>query len=285
MITESEGRGKVIDTLRQNVAFLQAEGVEIEVSIENAIRIRFDFLRAAFLAAVEAGATILNVPDTFGVATPEEIALRVARLKVRLGVVGQVIHGREVILSAHCHNKMGLAVANTLAAVAAGARQVECTVNGIGARGGNAALEEVVKNLDDRAVPLPNRTRVRHDRLTAISQMVATMTGLVVPRNKPIVGDDEGEDGDAPRDAVDKRAGRSEIEKRLTRRGFRPDPEQLDRVVATFKELAKSKETIYESDLIAVMVDQLRDAAPCAATGAWIVSRSRPGAGSNRRPR
>src|SRR5688500_11481575 len=135
------------------------------------------------IAAVEAGATTINMPDTVGYATPKsygEIFAHISKLPI--------VRDRNVILSAHCHDDLGMAVANSLAAVENGARQIECTINGIGERAGNAALEEIVMALRTRADHYKVGTRIDTTKIHPVSRMVSTLTGLVVQRNKAIVG-------------------------------------------------------------------------------------------------
>jgi 2-isopropylmalate synthase len=164
------------------VEYAKARCPEVEFSAEDSSRSDIEFLAQAFAIAVEAGATILNVPDTVGYATPEEYGgiFRTLRAKVsdRPGVVW----------SAHCHNDLGLAVANSLAAVEAGARQVECTINGIGERAGNAALEEIAVALAVRPDRYDTETRLKLSELYAISRLLSEITGVSVPPNKAVVG-------------------------------------------------------------------------------------------------
>src|SRR5207302_9793961 len=136
----------------------------------------------AFAAAKDAGATILNIPDTVGYAVPEEYAMLFHRVRERLG------DPAGITLSAHCHNDLGLAVANSLAAVRAGARQVECTTNGIGERAGNASLEEIVVALAVRQASFGVRTNVHLEKIYSTSRLLSSITGVAVPPNKAVVG-------------------------------------------------------------------------------------------------
>ena len=155
---------------------------DIEFSAEDATRSDPAFLAALVAAVVEAGATTVNLPDTVGYSVPEEI--RAMFRSVREGLPA----GRPVVLSAHCHNDLGLAVANSLAAIEGGARQIECTVNGIGERAGNASLEELVMALRVRGDRLPFETGIRTPVLFAASQLLSELTGERVQANKAIVG-------------------------------------------------------------------------------------------------
>ena len=154
---------------------------DVEFSAEDATRTDTDFLAEVAEAVVDAGASTVNLPDTVGYAWPDEVT-------AMMRVVGTRIAGAAV-LSAHCHDDLGLAVANTLAAVAAGAGQVECTINGIGERAGNAALEEVATALHVRTDRAPGRTNVRLDQLYGSSRLLSRLVQVPVPPNKAIVGD------------------------------------------------------------------------------------------------
>ena len=154
----------------------------MEFSAEDSSRSEPDFLATAFRTAADAGATVLNVPDTVGYATPEEYGALFRGLRAALS------DRPELQWSAHCHNDLGLAVANSLAAVAAGARQVECAVNGIGERAGNAALEEIAVALAVRRDHYQAETGLRLDQLFATSSLLSEITGVPVPPNKAVVG-------------------------------------------------------------------------------------------------
>ena len=175
-------RAEALDSIGKMVEYAKARCPEVEFSAEDSSRSDIEFLAQAFSIAVDAGATILNVPDTVGYATPEEYGgiFRALRAKVT---------GRPgVVWSAHCHNDLGLAVANSLAAVEAGARQVECTINGIGERAGNAALEEIAVALAVRPDRYDTGTRLKLNELYATSRLLSEITGVSVPPNKAVVG-------------------------------------------------------------------------------------------------
>src|SRR5476649_2684541 len=155
---------------------------DIEFSPEDAARTELEFLAEVVEKVIEAGATTLNIPDTVGYAVPEQYAAAIRYLK-------QNVRGIDkIVLSVHCHNDLGLAVANSLAALHEGARQIECTINGIGERAGNCALEEIVMALRTRSDYFKADTRINTQRLVPTSRLVANVTGLAVPRNKAIVG-------------------------------------------------------------------------------------------------
>jgi 2-isopropylmalate synthase len=175
-------RAEALDSIGSMVAFARARCPDIEFSAEDASRSDPEFLGEAFTVAADAGATTLNAPDTVGYTTPEEYGALFGRLRARLG------DRPGLVWSAHCHNDLGLAVANSLAAVAAGARQVECTNNGIGERAGNAALEEITVALAVRPDRFAAKTRLRLGELYATSRMLSEITRVSVPPNKAVVG-------------------------------------------------------------------------------------------------
>ncbi len=173
-------RTQCLEQVASAVAHARAYCDDVEFSAEDATRSDLQFLCAIAEAAVAAGATTINLPDTVGYALPVDIE----RI---FTTVGRQVEGRAV-LSAHCHNDLGLAVANSLAAVQAGARQVECTINGIGERAGNASLEEIVMALEVRHDALPHRTGIHTPALVPTSNALSAIVGVAVPPNKAIVG-------------------------------------------------------------------------------------------------
>jgi 2-isopropylmalate synthase len=175
-------RSEALESIGKMVEYAKARCPEVEFSAEDASRSDPEFLGQAFSIAVDAGATILNAPDTVGYATPEEYGGMFRALRAK------VIDRPGVIWSAHCHNDLGLAVANSLAAVEAGARQVECTINGIGERAGNAAMEEIAVALAVRPDRYKTGTRLRLNELYATSRLLSEITGVAVPPNKAVVG-------------------------------------------------------------------------------------------------
>jgi 2-isopropylmalate synthase len=176
---------EVLASITEHVTYARKQGFEkIEFSPEDASRSEWDFMVKALKTAVAAGANTLNIPDTVGYAMPEEYGAQMARLKQAVPELG-----KTVLLSAHCHNDLGLAVANSLAAIGAGADQVEVTLNGIGERAGNAALEELVMSLKVRRDLWDIETGIRTEFLYPTSKLLQNITGLVTPRNKPIFGD------------------------------------------------------------------------------------------------
>jgi 2-isopropylmalate synthase len=175
-------RGEALDQIASMVRYGCARCDDVEFSAEDASRTDQDFLAEAILAAAQAGANTINLPDTVGYTTPDEYAqlFRAARKTLA--------NHPNVILSAHCHNDLGLAVANSLAAISAGARQVECTINGIGERAGNASLEEIAVALHVRQAHYSAATNISLEKIYSTSRMLSSVTGVGVPPNKAVVG-------------------------------------------------------------------------------------------------
>jgi len=175
-------RRECLERARDSVHLANSLCQDVEFSPEDATRSDRDFLCEVLEAVIEAGATTVNIPDTVGYATPEEYADLIRTLRERVRGIAQVT------ISAHCHNDLGLAVANSLAAVSAGVRQVECTINGIGERAGNASLEEFVMAMRVRPDRYPHNTGVASEQLFPTSQMLTEITGVPVQPNKAIIG-------------------------------------------------------------------------------------------------
>src|SRR5579862_6981965 len=175
-------RAEALDAIGKMVAFASERCPEVEFSAEDASRSELDFLAEAFTVAADAGATVLNAPDTVGYAAPEEYGAMFRHLRAHLG------QRPNLVFSAHCHNDLGLAVANSLAAVANGARQVECTVNGIGERAGNASLEELAVALQVRHATYNVATNINLPEIYSTSRLLTDVTGISVAPNKAVVG-------------------------------------------------------------------------------------------------
>ncbi|MGB0007033.1 MAG: 2-isopropylmalate synthase [Candidatus Sulfotelmatobacter sp.] len=175
-------RDQCLAQAREAVGFAKSLCDDVEFSPEDATRTDTDFLCKVLEAVVEAGATTLNIPDTVGYTVPAEFGDLIATIRRRVKGI------ESVTISAHCHNDLGMAVANSMAAVAAGARQVECTINGIGERAGNAALEEIVMALRVRRDRYPYETSVAAEQLFAASQLLSEITGVPVQPNKAVTG-------------------------------------------------------------------------------------------------
>jgi 2-isopropylmalate synthase len=177
-ITREEALEQIASMVRFGIRHCE----EVEFSAEDASRTDMDYLCRCVLAAVESGATIINLPDTVGYSTPAEYAEMFRQVRARLGA------HPEVVLSAHCHDDLGLAVANSLAAIEAGVRQIECTINGIGERAGNASLEELAVALYVRQNHYAVNLNIKLEKLYPVSRMLSTITGVSVPPNKAVVG-------------------------------------------------------------------------------------------------
>ncbi len=250
---------------------------DVEFSPEDASRTELHFLEEVVAAAIEAGATTINMPDTVGYATPKGYGEIFAHIRQKLKT-----DERGVILSSHCHNDLGLAVANSLAAVENGARQVECTINGIGERAGNASLEEVVMALKTRADFYKIGTRIDTTKIFPASRMVSTLTGLMVQRNKAIVGENAfAHEAGIHQDGVlklretyeimdpasvgipanslvlGKHSGRHAFKDRVTQLGYRLDEKQFESAFVKFKALADKKKEVFDEDIEAIIDDQL----------------------------
>jgi 2-isopropylmalate synthase len=272
------GKAQILERAVEGVRRAKRYCEDVEFSPEDAARTELDFLTAVVQAAIDAGATTINIPDTVGYAVPEQFASIIRHL------IQNVRGADRVIFSVHCHNDLGLAVANSLASVKAGARQVECTINGIGERAGNAALEEVVMALKVRRDYFGVTTNIRTERLYPTSRLVSNITGLLVQRNKAVVGRNafaheagihqdgilkerstyeimRPEDVGVPRSelVLGKHSGRHALKKRLLELGYHPTEEQLDRVFEDFKRLADKKKEIYDADLEALMEGHMRE--------------------------
>jgi 2-isopropylmalate synthase len=245
---------------------------DVEFSPEDASRTELDFLAEVVERAIAAGASTVNIPDTVGYAVPAEFAECIRYLKSRVSNVDRAV------ISVHCHNDLGLAVANSLAALAAGARQIECTINGIGERAGNCSLEEVVMALRTRADFYELETGIDSRRIYPTSRLLSQITGLVVQRNKAIVGQNafaheagihqhgviqnrltyeimKPEDvGLADNSLVlGKHSGRHALRKRLHEIGYDLTEAELDRTFGAFKALADTRKEVLDQDLESLM--------------------------------
>jgi len=260
-------------------AVAQARGYvdDVEFSAEDATRSDPDYLVEVFSAAVEAGATTLNVPDTVGYTTPDEYSTLIRKLR------DEVRGADGVTFSVHCHNDLGLAVANSLAAVHAGARQVECTVNGIGERAGNTSLEEVVMAIETRRDVFQGiGTAIKTREIYPSSRLLSTITGVMVQPNKAIVGDNAfAHEAGIHQDGVlkapityeiltpesigrssnelvlGKHSGRHAFRERLEELGMPVQGEDFEKAFLRFKKLADAKKTIFNEDLEAIVADMV----------------------------
>lgn len=271
-------RGQALDAIRKAVTLARSLCEDVEFSPMDAGRTDFEFLVQVCALAVECGATTLNIPDTVGYVTPEEWRDVIANLVAETPGAGP---GSGIIWSIHCHNDLGLATANTLAGVLAGARQVEVTINGIGERAGNTSLEEVVMAIHTRPQFYKLRTNINTREIMKTSRMVSNYTGMYVQANKAIVGGNAfaheagiHQDGvlkhpstyeimtpetiglTQSRLVLGKHSGRHALKVRLHELGYEVEGDALNQVFKRFKELADSKKTVTDADLEALIADE-----------------------------
>jgi len=268
-----KSRSEVIEMTGHAVSLARECAEEVEFSAEDATRSDVDYLCEVFATAIEAGATVINVPDTVGYTMPTEFSRLVTR--VREEVVGD---RDDITISVHCHDDLGLAVANSLAAIEAGARQVECTINGIGERAGNASLEEIVMAMKGLADRLPFETAIQTEQLYPTSQLLSSIIGCAVQPNKAIVGRNafaheagihqhgvisnplcyeimtpESVGVPANNLVLGKHSGRHALALRYEDLGYSMQPDELDVVYQRFSALTDRKKRIYDQDLIALL--------------------------------
>jgi 2-isopropylmalate synthase len=267
---------EVIRITTQSVARARRYTPEVEFSAMDATRSDVEFLIAVFEAAIRAGATTINIPDTVGYAIPSEFGELILSIR-------QKVRGIEKItVSVHCHNDLGLAVANSVAAIQNGARQVECTINGIGERAGNTSLEEVVMALRTRNDLLHFQTRLNPKHLFTTSRLVSKITGMVVQPNKAIVGANAfAHQSGIHQDGVlkekltyeimtpesvgitkssivlGKLSGRHAFRERLKDLGYRLSDSDLERAFNRFKQLADKKRDIFDEDIESIVVEEI----------------------------
>jgi 2-isopropylmalate synthase len=266
---------EVVRMAREMVAYAKSLGMEVEFCAEDATRSNWSFLTQILTVAVRAGATILNVPDTVGYTTPKEYYDLFRHL------IEHVDAPEGVIFSAHCHNDLGMAVANTMAALEAGAQQFEATINGIGERAGNAALEEVVMAMHTRKDRYGFQTGIDTREIYRTSRLLQSLTGVSVQPNKAIVGANafaheagihqdgvlkhratyeimRPEDVGLPASSLvlGKHSGRHAFRNRLEQLGYRLTEEQIDAAFKRFKEVADRKKQVSDLDLEAIVCDE-----------------------------
>jgi len=270
-------REEALEAISSNVRYARERCAEVEFSAEDASRTDSDFLREAVRRAVRAGATIINLPDTVGYAVPEEYGAMFRR------VMDSLDGADGIILSAHCHDDLGLAVANSLAAVQAGARQLELTINGIGERAGNAALEEVVVLLSVRQAALGVSTNVRLNQLYAASRLLTEVTGAPVSPNKAVVGANAfAHEAGIHQDGIlknpltyeiispeavgvpkrqlvlGKHSGRNALRATLVELGYQPTKEELDECYKRVVALADESKQVRNRDVLAIAHQVMR---------------------------
>ena len=291
LATSAIHRQYKLNMAQEEILRLAAAGVgrarelceDVEFSPEDASRTELEFLAQVVEVAIAAGATTVNIPDTVGYTVPDEFAelFRYLRKNVR-GIEG-------VRLSVHCHDDLGMAVANSLTAVVAGARQIECTINGIGERAGNCSLEEVVMALKTRAAFFNVVTGINTSRLYPTSRLISSITGMPIPRNKAVVGENafahesgihqhgmlknpstyeilRPEDVGLSRShlVLGKHSGRHAFRERVQALGFELDEVEFNRVFEDFKALADKKKELFDGDIEALVLR-----AEGSASGPW----------------
>ena len=265
--------GQVIEHAVKAVKRARQFTDDVEFSPEDAGRSEEDFLCRILEAVIDAGARTLNIPDTVGYSVPQQFGATISNL------IQRIPNSDKAIFSVHCHNDLGLAVANSLAAVLNGARQVECTINGLGERAGNASLEEVVMAVRTRHDVFPCDTRIDTREILNCSKLVSTITGFPVQPNKAIVGANAfaheagiHQDGvlksretyeimraedigwSANRMVLGKHSGRNAFKSRITELGYEfSSEEEINEAFARFKELADKKHEIFDEDLQAII--------------------------------
>jgi len=286
---------EILRTAVEGVRIARSLCADVEFSPEDASRTELEFLAQVVEAAIDAGASTINIPDTVGYTVPDEFAelFRYLRKNVR-GI-------ERARLSVHCHDDLGMAVANSLTAVVAGARQIECTINGIGERAGNCSLEEVVMALKTRAAFFNVTTAVNTSRLYPTSRLVSSITGMPIPRNKAVVGENafaheagihqhgmlkhhstyeilRPEDVGLSRShlVLGKHSGRHAFRERVQALGFELEEEELNRVFEEFKALADKKKELFDGDIEALVLR-----AEGSASGPWSLLDLRTIAASN----
>ena len=273
-------RQEALDLAGEAVRLARSLCDDVEFSPEDSTRSDRDFLVEIVRVAVEAGATTVNMPDTVGYSTPEEYGRMFAEVRERI----PAIDAKGVILSSHCHDDLGLAVANSLSAIQNGARQVECTINGIGERAGNAALEEIAAALYVRGDRYGVNTSIQLDKLYPTSQVLGQIITFRPSPNKAVVGDNAfaHESGIHQHGmlanplcyeimtptlvgvakthlVLGKHSGRAALRHRLQQLGFTLDRDQLQHIYYRFVALADRKKNIYDQDLIGLLPDEIRE--------------------------
>ncbi len=268
-------RAQALEMARQAVRQATSLCADVEFSCEDASRSDIAFLAEVVQAAIDEGATVINIPDTVGYTLPHEYAETLETLRQRVPDLD-----RRAVLSVHCHNDLGLAVANSLAAIRAGARQVECTINGIGERAGNASLEEFVMATRVRGSALPFTTGIRTEELFRTSQLLSNITGVHVQPNKAVVGKNafahesgihqhgvlqnrltyeimtpESVGVKADHIVLGKHSGRAALRQKFQDMGYPLDDATLERVYKLFTDLCDRKKEVFEEDLLALLQD------------------------------
>ncbi len=287
-----KARSEILKQAAESVKYARKFTDDVEFSPEDASRTESDFLAQIVEAVIDAGATTVNIPDTVGYSIPSEFGAVIARL------YDDVPNIEQAIINVHCHNDLGLAVANSLAAIQNGARGIECTINGLGERAGNAALEEIVMAIRTRADVFSNvDTDINSERLYKISRLVSRLTGMTVQRNKAIVGanafahesgvhqdgmlkqratyeimraEDIGKEGTEL--VLGKHSGRHAFKHRVEKLGIALNKNELERTYKRFIKLADKKKMIYDDDLIMIAREEMVESSRAYALEYFSVS-------------
>ncbi|MDA8442129.1 MAG: 2-isopropylmalate synthase [Peptococcaceae bacterium] len=287
-------REEVLAAAVEGVAYAKSLCPDVEFSAEDASRSDLDFLCLVLERVIDAGANVVNIPDTVGYANPDEFAEFIRAIRAKTPNIA------KAIISVHCHNDLGLAVANSLAAIRAGAQQVECTVNGIGERAGNAAVEELVMALYTRANYYQAETSIVTHEIYRTSTLVSRLTGMFVQQNKAVVGKNAfahesgiHQDGvlkerttyeimnpkligiETESIVLGKHSGRHAFHDRMTALGYSLEGQELDAVFFLFKALADRKKDITTADLIALMEEEKKAKALCLLEFLQVTSGTR----------
>ena len=274
-------REEILEMAVAAVKHAKSKLPDVEFSCEDACRSDPDYIVKVLKAVIDAGATTVNIPDTVGYPTPAEFHRLITHIR------NHVPNIDRAVISVHCHNDLGLATANSLSAVLAGAGQVECTINGIGERAGNASLEEIVMTLKTRKDTFDCETRIKTQEIFRTSRLVSSLTGIRVQPNKAVVGDNAfahesgiHQDGVLkdkltyeimrPEDigwsesslVLGKHSGRHAFKNHLEEIGYRLNDQQIDKAFERFKKIADQKKEIYDEDIEAIVEDEVGKMAP-----------------------
>jgi 2-isopropylmalate synthase len=269
-------RNEVLESVRNSVSLCKSFTNSVEFSAEDATRSDWDFLADVYTVAIAAGANTINVPDTVGYTNPQEFFNLISHLKKKVKDIDRAV------ISVHCHNDLGLATANSISAVLAGARQIECTINGIGERAGNTSLEETVMILNVRKDLYNVTTNIDTTQIYPTSRLVTHITGIPVQPNKAIVGANAfaheagiHQDGFLKEPStyeimtpeavglgmshlvLGKHSGKHALAKRLELLGYRLDEKDIKKVFKRFKEIADRKKEIFDEDIEAIVLEEI----------------------------
>ncbi|MBL7157103.1 MAG: 2-isopropylmalate synthase [Candidatus Omnitrophica bacterium] len=271
-----KAEGEILKAAAWGVKYAKRKIKDIEFSPEDASRTDKKFLYQVLEAVIDAGATTVNIPDTVGYATPYEFGSLIKDIKENVPNID------KAVISVHCHNDLGLGVSNSLAAVSGGARQVECTINGLGERAGNASLEEIVMSIATRKDIFKFKTNVKKNQIYKTSRLVSKLTGMLVQPNKAIVGanafaHEAGIHQDGllkerrtyeimrPEDVgfketklvLGKHSGRHALRARLKKLGYTLSDKEIERAFTRFKKLADKKKEVFDEDLATIVEDEI----------------------------